>query len=210
VPPLEASVARSDSDAGGATGFVVAGGQSRRMGRDKALLPWQGATLLDHALARLRAACPAVRILSGRERRYEDRGVAVDVDAVPEAGPLGAIYTGLLQVGPGVGVFLAVDLPFVPVALLRRLLELAEGNDAVVPLSARGPEPLCAVYRATCLDPVRRRLHAGDRKATSFWKEVRVLQAGVTLLSGLGPVDGLFRNVNTPGDYESARDGTGD
>lgn len=201
-------MARTDV-APGAVGFVVAGGRSRRMGRDKALLPWPGGTLIDHAVRRLRAACASVRILSGAERRYEDRGLQVDVDAVPEAGPLGAIYTGILQVGGNAGLFLAVDLPFVPVALLRRLLDLTEGYDAVVPLSDRGPEPLCAVYGASCLEAVGRRLEAGDLKATSFWPEVRVLQADETLLRGFGALDGVFRNVNTPEDYQQARDGTG-
>jgi molybdopterin-guanine dinucleotide biosynthesis protein A len=175
------------------------------MGRDKALLPWGDGTLLDDALARLREVCPAVRILSGTERRYEDRGVAVDVDVMPDAGPLGAIYTGLLHLGRGPGLFLAVDLPFVPVALLRRLLELAEGHDAVVPLSPGGPEPLCAVYGAACLEPIRRRLEAGDLKATSFWAEADVLQADGGLLADVGRPDQVFRNVNTPADYDRAR-----
>jgi molybdopterin-guanine dinucleotide biosynthesis protein A len=175
------------------------------MGRDKALLAWDGSTLLDHAVARLRTACASVRILSGAERRYEDRGLPVETDAVPDAGPLGGIYTGLLGLGPGLGLFLGVDLPFVTVDLLRRLMDLSAGHDAVVPLSSRGPEPLCGVYRSTCLDPIRRRLAAGEMKATSFWPEADVLEAGPDQLAGLGPLDDLFRNVNTPADYERAR-----
>ena len=89
-------------------GLVVAGGRSRRMGRDKALLAWNESTLLDHAVARLRAICSDVRILSGAERRYLDRGLPVEIDAVPGAGPLGGIYTGLLAIGPGTGLFLGV------------------------------------------------------------------------------------------------------
>jgi len=188
-----------------AAGFVVAGGRSRRMGRDKALLPWNGSTLLDHAVARLRGVCGDVRILSGAQRRYEDRGLPVETDAVPDAGPLGGIHTGLAGRGQATGLFLGVDLPFVTVELLRRLLDLSVGHDAVVPLSSHGPEPLCAVYRSTCLEPIRRRLAAGERKATSFWPDVDVLQAGVEHLAGLGPLDDLFRNVNTPADYERAR-----
>ena len=192
-----------------ATGFVLAGGKSRRMGRDKALLPWNGGTLLDHAVARLGAVCASVRVLSGAERRYEDRGLAVETDAIPGAGPLGGIYTGLLGMGPGTGLFLGVDMPFVTVDLLRRLLELSAGHDAVVPLSARGPEPLCAVYRSTCLEPIRRRLAAGDLKATSFWPDADVLPARAEHLSGLGPLDAMFRNVNSPADYDRARAQTG-
>ena len=69
-------------------GFAVAGGKSARMGRDKALLPWRGTTLLDHALDRLRRTCPEVRILCGPEPRYGDRGVPVVLDAIPDGGRL--------------------------------------------------------------------------------------------------------------------------
>jgi molybdopterin-guanine dinucleotide biosynthesis protein A len=192
-----------------ATGFVVAGGKSRRMGRDKALLAWSGTDLLDHAVARLGTVCASVQVLCGAERRYEGRGVPVETDAVPDAGPLGGIFTGLLGMGPGTGLFLGVDMPFVTVDLLRRLLELSAGHDAVVPLSARGPEPLCAVYRSTCLEPIRRRLAAGDLKATSFWPDADVLPARAEHLSGLGPLDAMFRNVNSPADYDRARAQTG-
>lgn len=191
-----------------AVGFVVAGGRSLRMGRDKALLAWDGSTLLDHAVARLHAVCADVLILSGAGRRYTDRGLPVQTDAIPDAGPLGGIYTGLVALGPGTGLFLGVDLPFASVDLLRRLLDLSVGHDAVVPLSAAGPEPLCAVYRSTCLNPIRRRLAARELKATSFWPDVDVLQAGPYHLAGLGPIDDLFRNVNTPADYERARGGS--
>jgi molybdopterin-guanine dinucleotide biosynthesis protein A len=188
-----------------ATGFVLAGGRSIRMGRDKALLAWGGATLLDHAVARLRATCGSVRILSGAERRYEDRGLPVDTDAVTDAGPLAGIHAGLLALAAGPGLFLGVDLPFVTPALLRRLLELCEGHDAVVPVSSRGPEPLCAVYRPACREPIRRRLAAGELHATSFWTDVDVRRAGAHDLEDLGELDELFRNVNTPADYDRAR-----
>src|SRR5262245_20532381 len=111
------------------------------MGRDKALLPWAGATLLDHVLTRLREVCGEARILSGPEERYADRGVPVHRDILVGAGALGGVYTGLSCLRGRFGLFLAVDLPLVPAALLRRLLELADGYDAVVPVSPGGPEP---------------------------------------------------------------------
>lgn len=175
------------------------------MGRDKALLPWGGSTLLDHTLARLSEACGEVRILSGPEVRYADRGVPVDVDAVAEAGALGGVYTGLLHLGDAPGLFLAVDVPLVPVALLRRLVELAEAHDAVVPISRAGPEPLCAVYRATCREAIRRRMEAGELKMTCFWPDVRVREVSEVELASFGGGDDLFRNVNTLQEYEEVR-----
>jgi molybdopterin-guanine dinucleotide biosynthesis protein A len=181
-------------------GFVVAGGESRRMGRDKALLPRGGADLLDHAVARLREVTADVRILCGPTRRYVERGLPVEPDLVAGAGPLGGVLTGLAAAAGRPGLFLAVDLPHVPVALLARIVERAEGWDAVVPVSSHGPEPLCAFYGPACREPIRRRMEAGGFKMTGFWPDVRVLQVGPEELGEFGDPEDMFRNLNTPDD----------
>jgi molybdopterin-guanine dinucleotide biosynthesis protein A len=175
------------------------------MGRDKALLPWGASTLLDHALDRLRAACSEVRILSGPEPRYADRGLPVLVDATPDGGPLAGVCSGLAAAPDGAAAFLAVDLPFVSVELLVGLLERARDYDAVVPVTADGAHPLCAVYGPGCLAPIRRRLEAGERKMTCFWPDVRVHEMALDELSAFGDPAVLLRNVNTPEDYEGGR-----
>ncbi len=192
------------------TGFVVAGGESQRMGRDKALLPWGEATLLDHTVRRLAACCDDVRILCGQKARYADRGRPLVLDRVPGAGPLGGVLSGLESLDGELGLFLGVDLPAVSVAVLRHLLERAAGHDAVVPRSPKGPEPLCAVYRRTCLPAIRGRVAGGDLKMTSFWPEVRMLEVGPDELSAFGNPADLFRNLNQPADYDQAsQDGVG-
>jgi molybdopterin-guanine dinucleotide biosynthesis protein A len=217
-------------------GFVVAGGLSTRMGRDKALLPWDGSTLLDHAIARLAAVCADVRILCGPAPRYEDRGRPVVVDAVPDHGPLGGLAAGLASAGDAPGLFLGVDLPHVTVPLLSALASLGEwprpgadsvrpgadgarpgadgprpgadtnGDadapaDAVVPVTAAGPEPLCALYHPRCLPAVRARLAAGDLRMTSFWPEVRVRRLEGAALAAFGDPRRIFHNLNAPADY---------
>jgi molybdenum cofactor guanylyltransferase len=181
-------------------GFVVAGGQSLRMGRDKALLPWGETDLLGHALGRLRAVVGDVRILSGSEPRYLDREATVATDPLPGAGPLAGVVAGLAAADGQSGLFLAVDLPLVPAALLAHLVGLAGDWDAAVPVSPRGPEPLCAVYRPSCLEPVRRRVVRGDLKMTSFWPDVRVREIGPVELAVFGDPGEMFRNLNTPAD----------
>jgi molybdenum cofactor guanylyltransferase len=185
------------------TGFVMAGGKSRRMGRDKALLRWQGATLLDGALERLRGVCGRVFILCGPDRRYEDHGVGVLVDGTRDAGPLAGLVAGLERLDDEPGVFLAVDLPHVPGALLEDLIARAAANDAVVPVSEQGPEPLCAVYRRACLEPASRRLAAGELKMTSFWPDVRLALVGSADLRRFGDPATLFRNLNAPSDLQA-------
>jgi molybdopterin-guanine dinucleotide biosynthesis protein A len=170
------------------------------MGRDKALLPWGETDLLDHALARLREVASDVRILCGAERRYLERGVPVETDPARDVGPLAGVLAGLTAASGRSGLFLAVDLPRVPVALLAHLVERAEGWDAVVPVSPRGPEPLCAVYGPGCLEPIRRRMAAADFKMSDFWPDVRVLRLGPAELAEFGDPGEMFRNLNTPED----------
>ena len=190
-------------------GYVLAGGQSHRMGKDKALLPWGEKALLDHALSRLREATSrAPAILSGPEPRYADRGVPVFPDVVPEAGALGGVLTGLERLPPDAdfGLFLAVDLPLVPVELLRRLASRAgEGKGAVVAFSPSGPEPLCAVYARTALEAVRESVEAGELKMTSFWTGISVHALYEAALAEFGDPSALFRNLNAPADYLALR-----
>jgi molybdopterin-guanine dinucleotide biosynthesis protein A len=171
---------------------------------DKALLPWGSTDLLGHTLARLRSVTDDLRILCGPQERYADRGVPIDLDAVAEAGPLAGVLTGLERAGGRTGLFLGVDLPLVPPALLAHLAELVADVDAAVPVSSRGPEPLCAAYGATCLEAVRRCVAAGDLKMTAFWRGVRVREVGPAELAAFGDPDLIFLNVNTRGDYERA------
>src|SRR5262245_43368966 len=186
----EGSVARSPKDLVPlhAVGFAVAGGRSQRMGQDKALLPWGTTTLLDHTLARLAEVCVEVRILSGPEPRYADRGVPVDADTLPDAGPLAGLLAGLERLGDAPGLFLAIDMPLVPVALLCSLLAWSDQSDAVVPVTADGAHPLCAVYRRSCLEAVQQRLATGERKMTCFWPDIRVRQVSEAELREFGDV----------------------
>jgi molybdopterin-guanine dinucleotide biosynthesis protein A len=187
-----------------AIGYVAAGGRSVRMGRDKALLPWDGATLLDHAIARLRAVCGDVRVLCGPDARYEGHGVAVVADRVHDAGPLAGLDAALADAGGRPILFLGVDLPFVTSGLLGALGAWLVGADAAVPVVAGRPEPLCAAYGPGCLEAVRARLSAGERRMTSFWADVTVREIREAELAGLGDPAVLFRNLNRPEDLGTA------
>jgi molybdopterin-guanine dinucleotide biosynthesis protein A len=175
------------------------------MGHDKARLPWGDTDLLGHALARLSAVTDDVRILAGPEPRYSQRGVPVVTDPVADQGPMAGLLAALKEARGRPALLLGVDLPLVPAGLLARLLALASHADAVVPVSRRGPEPLCAVYGAGCLAPVRRCVEREDLKMTAFWAQVRVQEVGPDQLGAFGDPDELFLNVNAPEDYDRAR-----
>jgi molybdopterin-guanine dinucleotide biosynthesis protein A len=170
------------------------------MGRDKALLAWEGATLLDHALARLRVVCTDVRILCGPEPRYLDRGAPIVLDRLAGAGPLAGLDAALEASAGRAALLLGVDLPFVTPGLLSRVLARLAGADVAVPVVAGRPEPLCAAYGPGCAAAVRARLDAGERRMTSFWPDVTVRELPEGELAALGDPAELFRNLNTPGD----------
>jgi molybdopterin-guanine dinucleotide biosynthesis protein A len=184
-------------------GFAVAGGGSRRMGRDKALLPWGETDLLGHTLARLRAVCDDVRILCGPRARYEGRGVIVP-DGLAGEGPAAGLLAALEVAAGEPALLLAVDLPLVPVALLAALTARAGDGDAVVPVLQDGPEPLCAVYGRACLGPLRQRLAQRELRMTSFWPEVTVCEVGPDAVRRFGSPDLVFLNANDADDYRRA------
>jgi molybdopterin-guanine dinucleotide biosynthesis protein A len=179
------------------------------MGRDKALLAWGGTDLLGHALARLREVTDDVRILCGPSPRYADRGVPVILDRIADAGPIAGVVAGLEGCGGRLGLFAAVDLPLVPVTLFAHLARLGSSWDAVVPVSARGPEPLCAAYAPSCLAPILRLVARGEMGMTSFWPDVRVLELGPPELQAFGDPESFFRNLNTRADLPDAAAATG-
>jgi len=187
---------------------ILAGGRARRFGgADKARLAIGGARIIDRQLAALGTVADDIRIVANDRDRYADLGVRVIPDAIADAGPLGGVYTALVDARHDAVIVLACDLPFVTAALLERLVvERGSGEeiDAVVPRSARGVEPLCAVYDRRCAGAARARIERGALQVAGLLEDVRVRELGPEVLA---PYDAgaLFSNVNTPHDHERAR-----
>jgi molybdopterin-guanine dinucleotide biosynthesis protein A len=190
-----------------ATGAVLAGGASRRMGRDKAALTFDGEPLLARVVRRLREATPEVLVVGPPERARLAAGARVVPDARPGAGPLGGIYTALCAAATPYCVVVACDMPFVRPALLRHLLDLAPGYAAVVPRSARGPEPLHAVYARECLPAIAALLDAGELAVAGLFGRVPTRLMAPEDWAPYDP-DGLSAfNANTPEEWEAAQRG---
>ncbi len=176
--------------------FVLAGGMSRRMGRDKAFLPFERATLIQHVAEQALAAAGNVALV-GRPEQYRHLGLPVLAESFPGCGPLSGIEAALRQTRRGWALVLACDMPGITAAWLRLLIAAAAASsaDAVVTSSQRRKiEPLCALYHA--------RLHADVRAALQAGRfAVRELLANrpVELLPATD--ESLVRNVNTPQEW---------
>ena len=188
-----------------ATAFILAGGKSTRMGTDKAFLQLGGETLLSRALRTARAATSEVHIV-GDKIRFEAFASVVE-DIYRERGPLGGIHAALAATSTELNLMFAVDLPFVDSTFLEFLLGRARGTSALVtvPCAGHGLQPLCAVYRREFRQHAEQALRAGKNKIDSLFAKVNTLIIDERELRQAGFASGIFRNLNTPGELESAR-----
>ena len=186
---------------GQVTGFVLAGGQSTRMGADKAFLAWEGGTLLAHAMQVLSDITPDVRILGARQK-FEKYGQVVE-DEYANHGPLGGIHAALRAATSELNLILAVDMPLVETRFLQYLVQEAGkcGAAVTLPRAGGGWQPLCAVYRPSFAALVEPALLQNRNKIDALFAgtEVRILEEPELLTHGFSP--GIFQNLNTPEEF---------
>lgn len=175
---------------------MLVGGNSSRMGRDKAWLPFHGATLAQSVAGAVRAAAGTV-VLVGSVRRHALLGYGVVPDIYPGEGPLGGILTALRNSTADWNLIVACDMPGLPVDFLRQLLDAAGacGGDVLAPTGPTGRlEPLCAAYHRRSRQGLYSAFARGVRKLTVALKEVRTVAWPVAEVS-------YFQNVNTPEEW---------
>ena len=192
--------------------YVLAGGQSTRMGRDKALLEFaSGTSMLEHTLALAATVAPRVTLVAPKDR-YRQLPWAGEIieDEMQGRGPLAGIAAALNHSRAELNLVIAVDMPLVRKCVLEFLLKRAAmiSAPAVVPFIDGTRQPLCAVYRKSFLPFAEQVLAEGqnkigvalDRAEAAILSESELLAAGFTAEQ--------FRNVNTPEEYERLRAGT--
>ncbi|ASC72162.1 putative molybdenum cofactor guanylyltransferase [Halomicronema hongdechloris C2206] len=185
--------------------LILAGGQSRRMGQDKALLPWQGDTLLGRTCRLALTCCPTVLVVTPWPQRYRSQlpqAVCFITEShppgTPPPGPLMGFLRGLPQVSTEWVLLLACDLPRLSEALLQQwasqLDQVSPQMLAWVPRTEQGWEPLCGFYRRGCLQSLQQ-FAAGGGRSFQRWLDQEAVQP-LTL-----PHAAVLWNCNTPQDW---------
>ena len=187
--------------AGDVAGFVLTGGRSSRMGRDKALLPYAGQTLCEHIGDVIGVTAPEV-FLIGHPERYNHLKYRCFADLHPDLGPISGLETALSLGRAELHVVVSCDVWNIQVEWLRMLLAEAQGGGArcVVAEDEQGKvQPLCGVYRSECRPIVAEALAAGRLRMMDLLTELGAQRV---------KLDGAVINVNTPEEYsESANAG---
>ena len=193
---------------GGVSGIVLAGGMSRRLGRDKAVEPVGGEPLIRRVIGRLATVTDQTVVVVGDAERGSElplpESAKIAVDLYPGAGSLGGIFTGLSATSANWGMVVACDMPFLNLDLLERLLEMRNGSDAVVPMLDGRPEPTHAIYSRECIPHIEPLLKANELKIAGFFDRVRVKYVGEAQIESSDPDHLSFFNVNTESDLVRA------
>jgi len=188
---------------------IQAGGESRRMGEDKALKPFLGRPLIVHLLERLAGIADEVLVTTNRPQAYAFLGVRLARDRVPGRGALGGLYTALAEASQPLVAVVACDMPFASAAFFLQAREWMEQEnwDVVVPFHEGGYEPLHALYRReSCLPAVEAALQAGAWRVISWFDRVRVRKVSEEEMRWIDPSGRAFWNVNTPEEFARAEE----
>jgi molybdopterin-guanine dinucleotide biosynthesis protein A len=186
---------------------IQAGGQSSRMGEDKALKTFLGRPLIQRVVERLSPIADEVIVTTNRPEDYAFLGLRLFPDLKPGRGALGGLYTAIASAAQPVVAVVACDMPFASAPLLEaanRLL-VEEEADVVIPKSDEGYEPLHAIYRrATCLPAIEASIDADQWKVIAWFPQVKVRVLTPEEIKQYDPSGLAFWNVNTPEEFSKA------
>ncbi len=185
------------------TALILAGGESRRMGKDKANLSFSGKTLLQKIASELSPLFSGI-IVSSKELR-PDCSLPQVLDHPEHHGPLAGLLAGLEHAGTSWVFAVACDMPFISAPLIEYLSTLREGYDAIVPIASNHPQPMAAFYSSRSLDALRDLMQDGKAHSMrEFLDRISALYVNEEKLREHDPMLKTFFDLDTPHDFEAA------
>jgi molybdopterin-guanine dinucleotide biosynthesis protein A len=191
-------------------GFILAGGESRRMGTTKSRLVLDGQSFVERIARELAAVVSSIKVVGDKAPQVElnspeDPHINVKVvpDVYPRWGALGGIHAALSACAESWALVVACDFPLVTSDLFRSLVSVRKDFEAVAPVqNDEIPQPLCSLYRVEpCLHLAEQLIKSGERKPITLLQSVRTRWVLFSELSRLKGADSFFDNINTPEDY---------
>ena len=197
------------------TGVILAGGKSRRMGQNKALLQLGEAPLIAHVIRHMRLVTDELLLITNDPAEHARFGLPMHSDIIPNAGALGGIYTGLMRAAHDVVLCVACDSPFLQPKLLSYLVSVLGEYDAVMPYTYKETPPshsddritlqtLCAAYSKRCLPIIALMLQESELRVHALAERACVQRVSPEVWQRFDSEGMSFFNINTPEDFEKA------
>jgi FdhD protein len=187
----------------GVTGVILAGGSSRRMGRDKAMLDFHGKPLIQEIHDVLAGIFQEVIVVANDPDRYKFLPCRIVSDIFQGKGTLAGIHAGLLSCGENDAFVVACDMPFLQQRLIRHIVTIGNDSDVVLPSTPEALQPLHALYRKSCLPVIERQLIDGNLSVLDIYPQLRTITISPKDVKFLDPQYRSFINLNTLNDYEN-------
>jgi len=189
------------------SGILLAGGESRRMGRiNKALLEVGGRRIVERVVDTLALLFREVIIVTNTPEDYRFLGLPMFRDRVPGCGALGGLYTGLASCSGDYGFLVACDMPFLRKDVISSMVDMIAGQDVIIPRVRGKLEPLHAMYSRRCLPFIEGLMAQADLKILDLFDHVHVAEVPEEMLARLDPQFSFTINLNTPEDLANARE----
>ncbi|MDY0190150.1 MAG: molybdenum cofactor guanylyltransferase [Desulfuromonas sp.] len=183
------------------TTVLLAGGKSRRMGRDKLALVVAGKPLFERVLDALRPLAPEVLVITNDEQRFSHYAVTTYADIYPGSA-LGGLYTGLYYAQTEHVFASACDLPYANLTIAQYLCAVMGDNDVSVVCTSHGFEPLFACYSKRCLPAIEQALRSRNYKIQRIWNELQVKVVNYNEIAHIDGCASAFMNVNRQEDLD--------
>jgi molybdenum cofactor guanylyltransferase len=196
----------TDRTTADATAVVLTGGKSSRMGRPKALLPFDDEPLIAHIVRRLSRVFAEIVVVAAPDQELPPLAAALVRDDIAYQGPVSGIYHGLKAAHKEVCFVTSCDAPFLNLMLISHLVSQISDWDVVVPFWEERFQPLHAVYRRSVVALLHEQLERSDLRPISLYPKVRTREIYEDEVRRFDPEGLSFLNMNTPQDYQAAVD----
>ena len=184
--------------------ILLVGGLSSRMGRPKALLPFDGEPLVTHLVRRLRGRFDEIVVVAAEGQELPVLDARIARDELAERGPIGGLHAGLHAAAHDACFLASCDMPFLNADLAAYLVGELGARDAVVPIHGGKLQPLHAAYSRKIADRLRAPIVNGDLRMKDLIARLRAKVVDEDALRALDPRGLSFRNMNLPADYDAA------
>ena len=193
------------------TGVILAGGKSRRMGENKALMQLGNDSLIGHVIHRMRLITDELLLVTNNPPEYVHLDVPMHGDILPGTGALGGIYTGLTHASHDAVLCVACDSPFLEPKLLAYLVSVLGEYDAVMPETFAHHndtqitlQTLCAAYSKRCLPIIESMLRDSELRVHALQERAHIKRVSPEIWQRFDSEGMSFFNINTPEDFEKA------
>ena len=187
-----------------AAAVILVGGKSSRMGRAKALLPFDNEPLIAHVVRRLKSWFPEIIVVAAPDQELPELSAVLVRDEIAYQGPVSGIYHGLKAATKDVCFVTSCDAPFLNFELIDHLLEQISEYDVVVPFWQERFQPLHAIYRTSVVPLLKEQLERRELRPIFLYDKVRTRKIQEAEIRRLDPEGLSFLNMNSPADYDAA------